>query len=214
MDSCCEPQGYDRVFTAGVARRDAARYRRSGLTRDPQRVVDLYRAGEVRGETVLDVGAGIGDLGLELLRAGASHVTAVDLSPGYDDVAASLAAQAGLSARVSRATGDLAARPGLAEPADVVALMKVVCCYADPGRLLAVAAGAARRHVVLSYPRDTWWLRLFARGSALAGRWRRTSWRFAVHPERDLLAVLEREGLTVTRRERAGVFTLVVTTRA
>ncbi|ACZ31381.1 hypothetical protein Xcel_2365 [Xylanimonas cellulosilytica DSM 15894] len=213
MSSCCEPQGYDRVFTAGVARRDAARYRRSGLTRDPRRVVELYRSGAIDGESVLDVGAGIGDLGLELLRAGASHVTAVDLSPGYDDAAATLLAEAGLAGRVQRAVGDLAARPDLAAPADVVALMKVVCCYADADRLLTVAAGHARRHLVLSYPRDTWWLRLFARATTVAARWRRTDWGFVVHPERALLAALEREGLHLTHRERTGAFTLAVLTR-
>ncbi len=213
MASCCEPQGYDRVFTAGLARRDAARYRRRGLTRDPQHVVDLYRAGVLRGDTVLDVGAGIGDLGIELLRAGASHVTAVDLSAGYEHEAAALAEQAGVGGRVRRVTGDLVARGDLVEPADVVALMKVVCCYADAGALLTAAAGHARRHVVLSYPRDTWWLRLFARGSALAGRWRHTSWRFVVHPERELAATLERAGLTITHRATAGVFSVMVATR-
>ncbi len=213
MSSCCEPPGYDRVFTERVARRDAARYRRSGLARDTRRVVELFRAGLVRGETVLDVGAGIGDLSVELLRAGATHATAVDKSPGYDTVATTLAADAGLSDRVSRVTGDLAAHDGLVAPADVVTLMKVVCCYADAERLLTTAARRARRHVVLSYPRDTWWLRLFARASTLVARLQRTSWRFTIHREADLLAVLEREGLTVTHRERTGVFTLAVTTR-
>jgi magnesium-protoporphyrin O-methyltransferase len=213
MASCCEPQGYDRVFTAGLARRDAARYRRRGLTLDPRRVVELYRAGAISGDTVIDVGAGIGDLGIELLRAGASHITAVDISPGYDAVAASLAADAGVAGRVRRLTGDLATNPDLVEPADVVALMKVVCCYADAEALLTAAAGYARRHVVLSSPRDTWWLRPFACAAALGARWRRTDWRFVIHREQDLLAALDRGGLTVTHREHTGAFTVVVASR-
>lgn len=213
MSSCCEPQGYDRIFTDRQARHDAARYRRSGLTWDPRRVVELYRAGAITGESVLDVGAGIGDLGLELLRAGAADVTSVDLSPGYGAVAASLLAEAGLAGRSQRVVGDLASHPELARPADVVTLMKVVCCYDDARLLLRVASRLARRHVVLSYPRDVWWLRLFARGAALAGRWRGSDWRFHLHPERELLRVIEEAGLAVTHAERSGMWRLAVLTR-
>ncbi|MCL1869680.1 MAG: methyltransferase domain-containing protein [Promicromonosporaceae bacterium] len=213
MDACCEPQGYDRVFTGRQARLDAARYRKSGLTWDPQRVVDLYRDGTIGGDSVLDVGAGIGDLGLELLRAGMGEATSVDMSPGYDAAAASLLAEAGLGERSRRVIGDVAAHPELAGPADVVTLMKVVCCYADAGRLLAVAGGLARRHVVLRYPRDAWWLRAGARGMALVGRWRRSDWRFHIHPERELLGALEAQGFSVTRTERGGVWRLAVLQR-
>ena len=214
MESCCEPQGYDRIFTGRQARMDASRYRRSGLTWDPRRVVELYRSGDLTGASALDVGAGIGDLGVELLRAGVEQVTSVDLSPGYDDVAASLLADAGLTDRSRRVIGDLAAHPELAGPADVVTLMKVTCCYADANRLLEVVAARARRHVVLSYPRDAWWLRLAARGAAMVGRWRRTDWRFHIHPERELLGVLEAAGFVVTRTERGGMWRLAVLTRS
>ena len=213
MDACCEPRGYDRIFTGRQARMDAARYRKSGLARDTARVVELYRAGTIGGDTVLDVGAGIGDLGLELLRAGADAVTSVDLSPEYDAVAASLLAEAGLSERSRRVTGDLAVHPELAGPADVVTLMKVVCCYADTGHLLGAAAGLARRHIVLSYPRDSWWVRAAARCMGGAARLRRTDWRFFVHPERELLGTLQAAGFTVTHAEPGRLFRLAVATR-
>jgi magnesium-protoporphyrin O-methyltransferase len=210
---CCEPQGYDRIFSSRQARLDADRYRRSGLTWDPGRVVELYRAGEIEGETVLDVGAGIGDLGVELLRAGAAAVTSIDLSPAYDAVAAELLAEAGLAARSRRVTGDVAAHPELAPPADVVTALKVVCCYHDAGRLLRAVTERAQRHVVLSYPRDTWWIRVAARAVGLGAWLRRSDWRFVVHPETQIMRALVQAGFTVVRTEDSRVFRLAVATR-
>jgi hypothetical protein len=43
---------------------------------------------------------------------------------------------------------DLAADPGAVEPADLVVLHRVVCCYPDYERLLGAAADHARRGLV------------------------------------------------------------------
>ena len=45
------------------------------------------------------------------------------------------------------------------EPADLVALDRVICCYGDMPGLLEAAARIARRRVGLVYPRDDWWVR-------------------------------------------------------
>lgn len=216
MSACCEPppppglQGYDRVFDDRMARHDAARYRRSGLSWDPRRVVELYRAGVVRGETLLEVGAGIGDLTVELLRAGMRRSECVELSGAYDGVAAGLLAEHGLADRCVRRAGDFAARPGLTGPADVVVLLKVLCCYPDAPRLLAAAAAKARRHVVISYPRDAWWVRAGAAVCAFYPRLRRSDWRFVVHPPAEIRGALADAGLTRVRTESRGVWVLEV----
>ena len=41
MAGCCDPRGCDEFFTERVARRDADRYRRSGLDDNAQRLVEL-----------------------------------------------------------------------------------------------------------------------------------------------------------------------------
>jgi magnesium-protoporphyrin O-methyltransferase len=54
-----------------------------------------------------------------------------------------LAEAAGLSDRVTRRLVDIAATPEAVEPADIVILHRVVCCYPDYERLLSAAAGHA-----------------------------------------------------------------------
>jgi magnesium-protoporphyrin O-methyltransferase len=202
MSACCEPQGYDKVFDEREARRALKRYRRTGLTTLPRRTVELYRDGTIGGETLLEVGGGIGDFEVEMLRAGVRSAVCVDLSPAYDGVARELLDSSGLAGRVERRVGDFAARPDLAGPADVVALHSVVCCYPDARGLLTAAAERARRYLVVSFPRDAWWVRAAAPLLNVYPRLRGSDWRFVVHPAYTILRAVTDAGLVLERTER------------
>ena len=78
MARCCAPSEYRRFFNSRVAAKDARRYRRDGLSETARDLVRL--AGDVRGESVLDIGGGIGALSLELLEVGAGRATSVEIS--------------------------------------------------------------------------------------------------------------------------------------
>lgn len=213
MSGCCEPRGYDLVFSSRQAERDAARYRRSGLGWAPQRTVELYEDGTVRGDTVLEVGGGVGDLQVAMLRAGVRATTSVELSPAYESAASGLLREHRLTGRSTRLTGDFAANPGVAGTADIVVLHSVVCCYPEADGLVAAAAGRAERFLVLSYPRETWWLRLWAPVQNLYPRLRGSDFRFYVHPERTIVQAVERAGLRTVHAERNWVDHLVVFAR-
>ena len=154
MAGCCDPNGYDDIFGAGFARRVAKRYRRRGLDRTATRLVDfLVPDGlDVAGATVLEIGGGVGEIGLELLRRGAAHVTEVELSHSYDEEARRLAEAAGVADRIERRIVDVADTPDAVEPADLVVLHRVVCCYPDVERLLGVAADRCRGRLAFSHP--------------------------------------------------------------
>lgn len=214
VPECCEPQGYDRVFNHRQAERDAARYRRSGLSWAPRRTVELYRDGVIAGSTVLEIGGGIGDLQLELLRAGVTHAVSVELSPAYDVVARRIVDAAGFAERTVRLTGDFAHRPELAGPADVVVMHSVVCCYRDAAQLIGAAAAKARRYLVVSYPRRTWWLRGWAPVQNLYPRLRGSDFRFYVHPPETIVATAEEAGLRRVRADRNWVDHLAVFSRS
>ena len=136
MSACCGP-GYERFFGPRQARRDARRYRRRGLDRAGQRLVDELTERGVSGASALEVGGGVGAIELELLRKGVERATIVELSHGYDAEAETLAHEAGAEDRIERRHGDFVAQEALVDPADVVVMHKVVCCYPDPERLWA-----------------------------------------------------------------------------
>ena len=150
MKCCSPPSGYGELFSAEQAERDARRYRRKGLDKAAQWIVDAARGDRLEGRGVLEPGGGIGAISIELLKAGASRALVVELSPGYEQAAAELAKEFGFEGRVERRLGDFAA-DGVAE-ADVVVLHRVVCCYPDYERLLGAAASRARSTLVFTYP--------------------------------------------------------------
>ena len=195
VDGCCDPRGCDGVFGDRFARRAASRYRRRGLGGTEQRMVDAVVSRGIEGATVLEIGGGVGELHLELLRAGAGHATNLELVAAYDGHAHELASEAGLDGRIERRILDIAAEPQAVAPADVVVLHRVVCCYPDVDRLLAAAADHARRLLVFSHPPRHLGTRAFFRvqnaGFGLFGK----QYRSFVHSPAGMLETLGRHGL-------------------
>ena len=194
MAGCCNARGCDRLFGEKVARRDAARYRKKGVDRTARRMVEFVVARGVEGATVLEVGGGVGAIGLELLREGAARAVTLELSPAYERHARALADEAGFGDRVEFRLADLAADPGAVGAVDVVVLHRVVCCYPEADRLVAVAAERARAALVLSYPPRTWYTRVFAASVNLAMRVLRREYRSFMHPPQRFLGEAERRG--------------------
>ena len=145
--------------------------------------MDVVRRRGIEGSTVLEPGGGVGSIQLELLKEGAARSTVVELSPGYEEVAAELAKEAGVDDRIERHVADFAA-DGVGD-ADIVVLHRVVCCYPDYERLLGAAAEKARRTLVFTYPPRNWASRAVFASLNLWMRVRGSDFRAFVHrPER------------------------------
>jgi magnesium-protoporphyrin O-methyltransferase len=189
------------MFSAKQARLDARRYRKQGLGGTSRRLVEL--AGDVSGETVLEVGGGVGAIELDLLAAGAERATNVELSGEYEEEAATLLAERGLTERVDRRVADFVDEP--VEPHDVVVMHRVVCCYPDVDRLVGIAAANTRRRLLLTYPRERPWTRAGIAAINLFMRISGSDFRAFVHPVARMTAAAQREGLALERREQPGL---------
>jgi 2-polyprenyl-3-methyl-5-hydroxy-6-metoxy-1,4-benzoquinol methylase len=196
MAGCCDPRGCDGVFGDRFARHLAERYRKRGLGATEQLMVNFVLARGVKGATVLEIGGGVGALQLELLRHGAAHATNLELVDAYDAAANELASEAGLVDRIERRVLDIAATPGQVEPADVVVLHRVVCCYPDFERLLGAAADHANRVLVFSHPPRNAASRLVLGAQNAAFRVSGKAFRTFAHPPGQMLAVLGAHGLS------------------
>jgi SAM-dependent methyltransferase len=181
----------------------AARYRKRGLDATAQRIVALLEESDaIRGATVLEIGGGVGEIQLELLKRGAASATNLELSPGYEADAAALIAEAGLAGRVDRRLIDIAADPGRVESADIVVLHRVVCCYPDYATLLGAAADHARRQLVFSHPPRNALSRAVVATQNLAFRAVGRGFRTFAHPPAEMLGVLAEHGLQLRAASR------------
>jgi 2-polyprenyl-3-methyl-5-hydroxy-6-metoxy-1,4-benzoquinol methylase len=211
--SCCSASGCQEFFNEQVARRDIRRYRKKGLDSAAERIVEFLKRRGVAGRSVLEVGGGVGAIQLELLRAGAARTVSVELSPAYQAAARELLGSADLEGRVEFHVLDFAERSAEIEPADSVVMNRVVCCYPDYETLVRAAAEKARRHLVLSFPRDAWWVRLGIRVANLLLRLRGGSFRAHLHPPERILAVARASGLEPVLDERRLVWQLAALER-
>jgi 2-polyprenyl-3-methyl-5-hydroxy-6-metoxy-1,4-benzoquinol methylase len=175
----------------------AKRYRKRGLDKTSRRIVGFLERAGLEGATVLEIGGGVGEIQLELLKHGAASAVNLELSPAYDAEAQRLLREAGIDeTRVDRRQHDIAEDPEGVEPADVVVLHRVVCCYPDYARLLGAAASHARRALVFSHPprnlasRAFIWLQNL--GLRLAGK----QFRAFAHPPEAMLDVCRAHGLS------------------
>jgi hypothetical protein len=201
--SCC-CQGVDEVFGERTARHDLARYRKRGPSKPTRRLLEAVRREGIEDASVLDIGGGIGAIQYELLDAGAQRVTAVEAASAYVRVAREEAQRRGLGDRIAHEAGDFVELADRVEPADVVTLDRVICCYADMESLVGRSADRARRLYGLVYPRDTWWVALAIRVTNLGMRVARRAFRAHAHRTDAVDAVAREHGLVPKLARGAG----------
>lgn len=193
------------MFSEKRALARARKYRRKGLDGTTRRLYEVLRTEGLEGRTLLEVGGGIGDLQIELLKAGLARAVSVELTPTYEAAAATLLRETGLEDRVERRVIDFAEAGAEVAPADIVVLNRVVCCYPDMPRLAGAAADHARQVLVLSFPRESWWTRLTLALGNLLFRAVRLQFHVFIHRPARILQTAEEHGLA-TALDSRGIF--------
>lgn len=213
MTDCCDPTPYRRFFNSKEAERNARTYRRRGIDSMARSMVDYLVERGVQGSRVLEVGGGVGGIQLELLKAGAATATNVELSSGYDEAASELVNEAGFEDRMTRFLGDFVEKKDEFEPADIVVMNRVICCYPWMERMMEAAAGKTDQFLAIVFPRDRWWVKLaIGTGNTFLGA-RGCDFRAFVHPVSEIRAVAERSGLVASFENRGVIWQALVLER-
>jgi len=206
MGCCATTTRVESVFNDKLAAWDLRRYRKKGPRRSTRLLLEALKAGGVEGRTLLDIGGGIGVIQHELLDAGAASATNVEASGPYLKVAKDESQRRGQDGRVDFRHGDFVELAAAIEPADVVTLDRVICCYPDMERLVGLSAARARELYGVVYPRDTRLVRLGFAAVNLALRSLRKPMRTFVHSKHDVEALVQASGLTTHFSTRAGAW--------
>lgn len=178
---CCEKDlarlGYDGLNAAT----DLERWRAGRLNPVTRELIDAVRGQGVAGARLLDIGAGVGAVHVELLEAGAASAIDVDGSRDYLATAKAEAERRGLAGRVEYRFGDVVLLSEELPEVDVVTMDSSICCYPDLEPMLAAATHSRPRVVGITYPRDTWWMRAFMHAYNAQAVVRRSPARYFIH---------------------------------
>ena len=206
MTGCCARHGQEEFFGEKTAANDARKYRRKGPDPMARSLARRAAAGGVEGTSVLEIGGGVGQVALELLKAGAGSAEVVELLPDYEPFVHELAAEAGVGERMTFRTADLVAEPASVASAEIVVMNKVVCCTPDGVALAGIAAALAHRSLVLSFPRQVWWARMGLGTVNLYLRLRRRRFRVFVHPQAAIEGAVEDRGFARVSERNGPLF--------
>jgi magnesium-protoporphyrin O-methyltransferase len=163
--------------------------------------------------TLLDIGGGVGVIQHELSAAGVTTITSVDASSAYLRIAQQEAEKRGYAARARYLSGDFVALADQIQPADIVTLDRVICCYPDVEALVGHAAARTKCFLGVVYPRDKVWMKL---GLALFNgflKLRGNRFRVFVHPTATVERIVAAHGLRKIAQHNGLLWQMVVYAR-
>lgn len=213
MACCSQREVGDKQFGAKMARRDLARYRKRGPDATTRILAEAIGDRARPGSTLIDVGGGIGVLTQALLAGPVSRATLVDESSSYQQAARELASDRGTLDRIAFVVDDFVSARAALEPADVVTLDRVVCCYPDYEALLGAVSDTGAYLVGFSHPRDRWYIKPVVAMINLTRWFVRSEFRVFVHSERQMARVLGDAGFETCSEGGTFVWRTVVMER-
>jgi magnesium-protoporphyrin O-methyltransferase len=190
--NCCEIT--DNAFSEAEARSEVKNYRKRGPANQTRLILEAVRSLGSRDAVLLDIGGGIGALHHELLEDVARAATHVDASSAYLKEAKAEAARRGHGERVNFIHADFTNVAADLPKADIVTLDRVVCCYPDFRGLLKAAADHSQKALALTYPRETWYMRIGLQALNFFQRLRKDPFRVFLHPIAEMDSLIKREG--------------------
>jgi magnesium-protoporphyrin O-methyltransferase len=176
-------------------------------------LLDALKAEDVRGASVLDVGAGIGVVQNELLAEGARSATHVDATTANIRAAKEEATRQGHTDRVTFLQGDFVALAPEIPKADIVTLDRVICCYPDMEQLISASASRSGRLYGAVFPRERWFSKLIIALENTFRRVRGSGFRSYIHPVRAIDQAIRRQGLSLRATRDTLVWRVVVYSR-
>ena len=206
--NCCEIT--DNAFSEEEAKAELRSYQKSGPAKQTKLILQAIRSLGLRNVQLLDIGGGIGAIHHELMRDVAEKATHVDASSAYLTEAKREATRRGHSERVNFIHADFTDVASALPPADIVTLDRVVCCYPDFRALLKAAAEHSRSALALTYPRETWYLRIGLNIANFFQKLRRDPFRVFLHPVAEMDSLLKRQGLRRVSHRRLFVWEMAL----
>jgi magnesium-protoporphyrin O-methyltransferase len=210
--NCCEIE--NNTFGEDEAKANLKDYRRRGPANQTKLILEAVRSLGLKNVSLLDVGGGIGTIHHELLKDVASEATHVDASSAYLKIATEEAKRLRHEAQVKFIHADFTDVADKLLQADVVTLDRVVCCYPNMQALLKAASSKSRMAIALTYPRETWYMKMAV---AIMNLWQslmKDPFRVFVHPVAEMEMLLNGEGLRRVSTRRLFVWEMSLYQRA
>ena len=192
--NCSHCQGLDELFSAEYVAGEVKRYRKHGPEKTTLMLTDALKKQGLQELTLLDIGGGVGAIQYEMLNAGVKSATDIEASAAYLAAAKAESEKGGYSERISYQQGNFVDLAENIQPADIVTLDRVICCYPDMQQLVGLSAVRAGKLYGVVYPRDSWWMKMGIAVQNFFFRLQRNPFRIFIHPSEAVEAIIIQNG--------------------
>jgi predicted TPR repeat methyltransferase len=206
-------QGIESTFDRDLAAGQLRRLRARGPQKTTALLVEALRRRGVAGKTVIDIGGGVGAIQQAMLAADAAEVIDVDASSAYLEAARAEARRLGYEKSSRFLHGNFVDLAPSLDPADIVTLDRVICCYDDMDALVGASAAKARALYGLVYPRDTRLARIGVRVANAIQGIRGRPFRIFAHSSKSVESIIEARGLHRFYHATRGLWQVAVYSR-
>lgn len=194
MACCGHCRDAGDLFTDRTARRDLKKYRRRGPDKSTRLLIGAIKKMGVVDKTLIDVGGGIGAIPLQLFKSGLRKSVNIDASHPYQIAAKEEAAKQGIADKSQFYYGDFTNLAPELEPADILTLDKVICCYPNMERLLHHSLQKTTKTIGIVIPRENV---ITKSAFTLGNLWfslRGSEFRTYLHPFSQMKAIIHSKG--------------------
>ncbi len=181
MPCCCPHSQSAGKFFSFFARSYRRRFAKKGFEKSQKQLITGIKQAGFADKSLLEIGCGVGHLHQSLIEQGATSAVGIELSDKMLAEARDWARQRKLSEKTEYFEGDFIAINNIINPADIVIMDKVVCCYPDADALIHQSLEKCKQTIALTYPRKTWYTRLGVAFAALFMKLLGSSFRPYVH---------------------------------
>lgn len=193
---CCKNNVIERQFDKNLAAKKLRRYRAGGIGRQTGMLVDSIKALGIEGYSLLDIGCGLGSIGIELLESGLAAVENIDVSSSYLEAAETEYKRRNLIDKTNFTHGNFVEIAGNVSTADIVTLDKVICCYDEVERLIKLSCGKTSKFYGVIYPRDNWWVKAAIGLENLLRKIKGSTFKLFVYPAEVVENLIMEQGLS------------------
>ena len=187
----------EKIFNDKEARKQLMRYHKKGPRKTSKKLIQHLKSSMNGERTVLDIGAGIGAVHLELLESGMESASHVDASAPYLELSKELAGKKGKKEKVEYHYGDFLDKRSEISPHDIVVLDKVICCYPHMEDLLSESMAKSASLIALTYPQSNFIGKFFIQVNNLIFWFKGSAFRAYMHPNSEVRAALNQGGFAL-----------------
>ena len=211
--NCCQEAKYNKTFNTKVAVKEMAAYKKGGASKSTKKLIKSIikqQNGSLGEKSLLDIGGGIGAVGLELTDKGLKSVTCVDVSTEYLAAAEKEVESRGLTEKFKFIIGDAVAKSKNLAEAEIVTLDKSICCYEDYALLVSTSLSKSKSVYGIVIPRDVWWVIAINGIGNLFRKLKGDSFRTFIHPVNQMRNLILRNGFREASFEMAREWLILV----